>query len=114
MECRWISFVGETLKLAINPDSSVLKTIRTVVPVSERDQINYNAPEYAFKQCVDVAYDVWCVGWLVYHMCTWHDPFDALDGIADTKLAWTNIALALPPRRFNADLCRLFNKYIYK
>jgi hypothetical protein len=82
------------------------------VLIAERVQINYNAPEYALFKHIDLAYDVWCVGWLLYHMCTWYDPFAALDATGDNKEAWRSIEHRLTPlpRRINTDLCRLIKK----
>ncbi len=108
----WISFSGSDAKLSINRDCSVLsdfdylKSDKFKVDVA-RSEIHFNAPEYLKTNQICVKYDIWCLGWYLFNICTLQNPFKMLNAVTDFK-NWNKVSISSSV--FKTDLVNLFQK----
>lgn len=125
---RWIVFVKDEIKLCINPLCTLLMSSSERVRVDVND-INFNAPEFLENGKISLKYDIWSMGWLLFHMTTLENPFDYLQEPGNfTKLSlhtqystglrhlFKNMIDLNPEKRLSCDEIledRIFLKYKY-
>lgn len=52
--------------------------------------LTYNSPEFSEFNLIDSKYDIWCVGWCLYELCTLDDVKPLLN---ETNLNWPRLSL---------------------
>ena len=73
----WIVFVRDEIKLCINPLCTLLMSSTERVKI-DSSECNFNAPELIEPGKLTLKYDIWSLGWLLFHMCTLENPFEYL------------------------------------
>jgi hypothetical protein len=109
---RWISFVEWDAKLSINRDCTILTDFKfdkldTIKVDVKRQDLNYNAPEFESENQIGTKYDIWCLGWYLFHICTFQNPFDILNKVRNFK-TWNKVSMS--GLTFKTDLINLFQK----
>ncbi len=98
--------------MSFNKDCSIISDFKTdkidnfKVDV-KRQEINFNAPEYLMEKKISTKYDIWCLGWYLFTICTFQNPFEILNRIEDFK-KWDKLSIST--LTFKTDLVNLFQK----
>lgn len=96
----WIVFVRDEIKLCVNPQCTLLMSSNERVKI-DQNECNFNAPELIDPGKVTLKYDIWSLGWLLFHMCTLENPFEYL-------LEAANFNKLSIPNEYSPNLRQLF------
>jgi serine/threonine protein kinase len=92
------------VKLDYYENSSKLKSKDDKVEIL--DDVAYNSPELLSSNQINLKYDIWCLGWVFFEMCTIDFPRYKLEDVRDFEM-WEKPDL---PDFFPAELNKIFRK----
>lgn len=89
-----ISFVrlsNGNIILNVDWESSIVESLNeSKINLLSIHDLSYNCPEFSEYNVIDSKYDVWCIGWCLYELCTLIDPKAVL---FNAHLNWPQVSL---------------------
>lgn len=96
-------FLKEQLKLFVPSRSTVLEDDEETV---FEESTWYKCPEHMRYKKIGLKYDIWSLGWLLYHLCSLENSRDLLNTIEDFNV-WDKPSI---PRYYSRNLDRIFKR----